>query len=139
MKIFYADDDPEEISLFRETLKTIDPAIECIAVSNGADALRLLAEITPDLIFLDEHMPRLNGTECLKVIRQQNSLKGIPVVMYSNSNDASLINVCARLGATGFLDKTTDIADLRKQLRSILSACGFQTKTPACDCKESNE
>lgn len=129
MIIFYADDDADELSLFRDTIRSIDPDIEFITATNGEQALQVLNDTTPDLIFLDVHMPRLTGPECLKVIREHDELKAVPVIMYSSDTERSSIRQCAKLGATDFLNKSANIIQLQEQLRSILSSHGFPMKT----------
>lgn len=121
MTILYADDDPDEIFIFYDIVKDIDPSIACITASNGEEALQILTQITPDVIFLDMHMPVVDGKECLKMIRQNSSLRTIPVILYSNEESEATVRY-DQLGAAAFIRKTANIARLREQLRTILAA-----------------
>jgi CheY-like chemotaxis protein len=121
MKIFYADDDQDEIGFFCEALKTIDCSIECITASNGEEALKLLQQLPPDIIFLDLHMPKMNGMECLIKLKMIPALKDVPVIIYSNADGEDRIAYLRQLGAAQFLSKNHNIADLSQQLRMILT------------------
>lgn len=120
MKIFYADDDPDEIVLLCDILKNINPSAECITADNGEEALRILSCLSPDIIFLDINMPKLDGKECLKAIMEDSRLNRTPVIMYSSNDDKRLIHHYTDLGATWFLNKNSDIVELQKQLQLIL-------------------
>jgi CheY-like chemotaxis protein len=121
MKIFYADDDQDEIDFFIEALKLIDRSIECITAPDGYKALQLLETIAaPDLIFLDLNMPRLNGKDCLISIKNNRRLKNIPVIIYSSAASEKDIFTLQKEGACKVLSKTWGIAQLSKELRSLI-------------------
>jgi two-component system response regulator len=56
----------------------------------------------PDIVFLDIRMPRQGGIETLKIMKADDNLCGIPVVMISTSKTAPEIKECYRLGASGY-------------------------------------
>jgi CheY-like chemotaxis protein len=121
MTIFYADDDQDEIDFFCEALKLVDPSIECVTASNGREALQLLEAIEiPDLIFLDLNMPRLDGEGCLVSIKNNARLKDVPVIIYSSTADAKDIYMLKARGAFKVLKKVWGIAQLSRELRSVI-------------------
>lgn len=81
------DDDPDDREIFLDAILEASGHISCTAFENGELALeKLTAEaITPDAIFLDLNMPRMNGTEFLEKMRDVPALKNIPVIVYSTS------------------------------------------------------
>src|SRR6266487_683666 len=84
-----ADDDADDQQLFKEALNEIDKSIRCLTASSGEEALNKLKtdlKQLPDYIFLDLNMPRMNGLECLVEIKKTNTLKHIPVIIYSTSS-----------------------------------------------------
>ncbi|HEY0653758.1 MAG TPA: response regulator [Chryseosolibacter sp.] len=84
MKIFYIDDDPDEVLLFCDAVKEIDPSIDCLGLTDskfGIESLR--KNSAPDFIFLDYNMPGCSGEECLIIIRTIDHLKSVPVIIYS--------------------------------------------------------
>jgi CheY-like chemotaxis protein len=122
MRILYADDDPEELSLFSEALKSIDRSIECITAMDGEEALEQLA-LQHDLqfIFLDLNMPKKSGKECLTLIRTNPQFKDVPVIIYSNAVNEEQAEKLYRGGAFEVLSKQWNIIALRQHLQRIFS------------------
>ena len=88
MFILLVDDDFDDCELFTEIVKEIDRASKVISLHDGIEALRYLNEEgapTPDLIFLDINMPRMNGKQVLIVLRKDERFSRIPVIIYSTS------------------------------------------------------
>ena len=85
MNIVLVDDDLDDVLLFRQAIKDINKAIDCVELGSGADLLNYLAiaSYTPRLIFLDYNMPGMNGLECLKALRAIEKYREIPVVVYT--------------------------------------------------------
>src|SRR5687767_15163990 len=107
MIVLYAEDDPEDVDVFCEAVKTIDATIACIVARDGAEALEILENsiILPDFIFLDVNMPLLGGRECLMRIRGNKELRHLPVVIYTTSNRKNDIADFKQLGATHYVIK----------------------------------
>jgi len=121
---FIADDDPDDQELFIKALKEIDEHCYCISAFNGEEALdKLINEKLhhPDLIFLDLNMPKKNGKQCLKEIKQINEIKDIPVIIYSTSAEKSDIEETTQLGAAFFMQKPNRFIELRNALNQIIS------------------
>lgn len=117
------DDDNDDVELFCEALKEVDHNIECICSTNGEEALnKLNAEnaLLPDFIFLDLNMPRLNGKQCLRKLKNNQKLRDIPVIIYSTSKLKEDVEETKQLGAASFLTKPNKINDLRNAIASIL-------------------
>ena len=74
---------------------------------------------TPDLIFLDIRMPRQDGIETLKLIKQSSDFAYIPVVMVSTSTSPEEISECHRLGASGYLSKPIEFDALAQKMKEI--------------------
>jgi len=124
-KVFFiADDDPDDRELFIEALRTIDPDCDCITATDGEDALYKLSnglEQLPDFIFLDLNMPRVNGRECLAIIKKIGKFDQIPVIIYSTSAEEKDIEQTTKSGAAYFLQKPNRFEDLSKALSNIIS------------------
>jgi two-component system, response regulator len=70
----------------------------------------------PDMILLDVMMPRMNGTDVLRKIREEGSdeTKSIPIIIFTKINDNDAINKeCFELGANGFLTKPVSSTQLK--------------------------
>jgi len=77
-KIMVADDEPEIIDIIK---KMLSGKYEVIGVYNGEEALKKAKEVKPDLILLDILMPKMDGWETLRKLKQDEELKNIPVSM----------------------------------------------------------
>jgi CheY-like chemotaxis protein len=122
-KILLIDDDPDEHYLFNAAVKRVRKDIECLFASGVVDAFTLLEGIKgnlPDLIFLDVNMPKHNGRDCLKALRQSKRFSRIPVIMYTvqNLTEAEKEELQS-LGATFFLRKP-ELKELVLILRFLL-------------------
>ena len=123
MVILYVDDDAEDIEIFCEAVKVIDPSIKCLVAQNGKHALDILhADLLPDFIFLDINMPVINGRSLLSEIRKEVRFKSIPVVMYSTTLNLIEVEDYKKLGANHFLVKPNHFQDLVDGLSAILDA-----------------
>lgn len=123
-RLFIIDDDVEDQEIFMEAVKEVDKSIQIYSSTSGEDALKQLERevvVLPDLIFLDLNMPKLNGKQVLKEIKNIRSLRGIPVIMYSTSFAPHDIEEINKLGAAHHLLKPSRFDELCKSLNLILS------------------
>lgn len=75
----------------------------------------------PDLILLDMNMPRIDGNEFLRSIKNSGFYCNIPVIVVSGTEEKHEIEECLDLGARGFLKKPFDPISLNDKIGSILS------------------
>ena len=85
---------------------------------NGLDALKLAAELQPDLILLDVSMPGLSGLEVVRAIREKDRQTKILLLTLHDSHE--LIRSAFHLGVNGYLLKTDAENELVKAIRVIL-------------------
>ena len=115
------DDDADDSELFREALEETDSSVSLQCAENGEEALSLLKDIQkPDIIFLDINMPRMNGWECLKRLKNNEEYKDIPVIMYSTSSYQREMDIANDFGAWSFFTKPHSYNELRKMLKNVL-------------------
>jgi CheY-like chemotaxis protein len=99
-KILVADDDADDRAILQDAMRELDATEVLCFAQNGEEALRLLgndfnAEYKPALIILDLNMPKLNGTETLRRIKNDDRFNTIPVIIYSTSlNPLEKDNAC---------------------------------------------
>ncbi len=117
------DDDPDDQEVFLNALKDVSENARCLIASDGDRALELLhnEETTPDYIFLDLNMPRMNGFEFLTAMKKSRILCNIPVIVYSTTAQRSQIDKAKKLGAAEFFTKTYKYRDLCTLLRKYFS------------------
>ena len=109
--------------MFIEALRTIDPDCDCITAMDGEEALYKLTSglpQSPDFIFLDLNMPRINGRECLAAIKKSAKLKQIPVIIYSTSAEKRDMDETIQSGAAYFLQKPNRFDELSKAICNII-------------------
>ncbi|MEO7265354.1 MAG: response regulator [Ferruginibacter sp.] len=124
LSILLVDDDIDDSVLFEETLKSINTNIHFQSAPDGLVALELLGKTDnlPDVIFLDLNMPRLDGIECLKLLKADSKLKAIPVIMFTTSSHSKDIEETMMSGALGFVTKPTGLGELQIILSAIIKS-----------------
>ncbi|MDP3963170.1 MAG: response regulator [bacterium] len=84
-KILLIDDDPLIVRMYERKLTQEGFAVSLAA--NGDEGLHLLEKEAPDLILLDVLMPKMNGWEALKKIKENPKTKDIPVITLTSLGD----------------------------------------------------
>ena len=101
--VVVVDDDEPFLEAFRAYLDA-DPRIEVIGVAgNGADALALVVELTPDVVSMDLEMPVMNGIEATKAIHR--SFPNTHIVVVSGSDFKGNRNAVLSVGAAVVIPK----------------------------------
>ena len=125
IRIMLADDHP----LFIEGLSMMlrrEPDFElCGIANNGREVLEMLPTTKPDLILLDINMPKMNGLETIKYIRQ--SYPSVKIVMLSGYFDEALIKEAKIKGANGYLLKSSQRDELIHTIKMVYSGALFAT------------
>jgi DNA-binding NarL/FixJ family response regulator len=104
---------------FRALLDAQDD-IEVVGEANdGKDAVRLAAELTPDIVLMDIRMPGMNGLEATRRIVQDQRLDRTRIVILTTFDVDEYVFEALRVGATGFLLKDTEPAELVKGVRTV--------------------
>jgi CheY-like chemotaxis protein len=116
MKVLFVDDDADDREFFIDALSYVDASIKCLLSKDCEQAISLLEEQPdndlPHYIFLDIHMPAMDGRSCLSYIRNAPRYSEVKVVMYSASSDFNMIKEYKELGATYFLIKPATFTEL---------------------------
>ena len=119
--VLLIDDDVEEHEIFKLALNNFNADIHFVSTMNGRYALKLLKEASPDWIFLDINMPGMNGIDTLYEIKKMESIKDVPVFMFSTSDGYTHGALALSLGAKKYIRKPTDLKDLEKIFVDTLS------------------
>jgi len=102
-KVLAIDDTPEIRMIITETLSLF--GFETITAEDGATGIQLARESRPDLILCDIKMPKLDGYETLKQLREDDATATIPFVFLSGATDRITIRRGMELGADDYLTK----------------------------------
>jgi len=118
MKVLIVDDESGILKMYSEYLST--QGFEVLTASNGEEGIKTAKEKKPDVILLDIIMPKLNGLDVLKNLKQDPDLKNIPVYLLTNLPEECSGDKAKELGANGYLVKAESepkvIADVIKDL-----------------------
>ncbi len=122
-KILMVDDDIDDYGFLREALSCIDSKIECHHAGDGEHAFNALLEgalTQPDMILLDINMPRWDGKDFMRAIREKGLVQHVPVNILSTYISEEDKMIFGQLGAAGFYRKTNTVPELVDLLRTIL-------------------
>jgi CheY-like chemotaxis protein len=125
-RILLIEDNEGDAELITEALKNNANSAEIKVINNGEDALRFLKsevddvhETLPDLILLDLNLPKVDGKEVLHFIKNNDSLKGIPVVMLTTSSLQKDISYSYNNHANCYIVKPGNLKDFMTAIHSI--------------------
>lgn len=79
---------------------------EVVLAEDGFKAIEQLQHMTPDIILLDIMMPNMNGMEFLAVIKKNDSLKDIPVILLTNNSEKERVTEGLEYGVKDYLIKS---------------------------------
>jgi CheY-like chemotaxis protein len=116
-----ADDDEDDRDFFGMAFKALPLSSRLSTVIDGEKLMDYLAKTSgqlPDVLFLDLNMPRKNGAECLRDIKSNQSLRELPVVIYSTSLHQDMADQLYTSGAHYYIKKV-GIAELEVTLQNI--------------------
>lgn len=122
ISVILAEDDIDDQILFEEAVTESEVPVLLKVLGDGEKLmcyLRNLSDTKPDVIFLDLNMPCLNGFECLDLIRNNEKLKEIPVVIFSTSVSKTDILNTYNKGANLYFPKPYSFQQLVESLTKL--------------------
>lgn len=126
IEILLVEDSPSDVRLTREALKDAKILNNLSVASDGEEAMEYLHRtgrhadaVRPDLVLLDLNLPRKDGREVLADIKADDSLKRIPVVVLTTSQDEQDVLKSYNLHANCYITKPVDLDQFVRVVRSI--------------------
>lgn len=116
--ILVIEDDPDQRRLMERTLTTSGYRI--LTASDGQTGLESALALQPKLIILDVVMPRMNGYQTARALKQNPATAAIPILMVTTKQEPADQFWSSQVGADGFLTKPVDIAELIKVVGSLV-------------------
>lgn len=117
--IMIVDDEPINIKVVQKHLRSSGYG-RFVSTSDSRQALELIQLEQPDIILLDIMMPHVNGLEILESVRGDRRLQHLPVLILTAASDAEVRFRALDLGATDFLSKPVQPAELVPRIRNAL-------------------
>src|SRR5436309_1662354 len=97
MKILIIDDDQMIINMW--TIALTNEGYEVAAATNGKQGIEEAKRLTPNFILLDQIMPDIKGNDVLKMLKEDEQTKNIPVALISNYSETDLMQEAIQQGA----------------------------------------
>lgn len=128
LKIILAEDDEGHAALIKRNLKRSGLLNEVIHLKDGQETLdylfekKLKEEKVKDiasLLLLDIKMPKVDGIEVLRRVKQDNKLKKMPVIMITTTDDPREIETCHELGCSNYITKPIDYDKFVTAIRKL--------------------
>ena len=118
LTVLAVDDDMINLKLLKSMLGKMEEVGEVIEAKNGADAINVLKERNDiDMILLDIIMPVMGGLEMLQVVRADENLKQLPIIVLTT--DETKKTEALEKGANGFLMKPVRAADVAAKIKEL--------------------
>jgi len=123
-KIVLVDDDSDDRQIFAELLGEMAPDTIIENVENGLEMIHLLANTPddelPDMIILDQNMPKMTGKDSLIFLKQTPRYKLIPTIIYSTYQVKDFYQECLELGAQDVVAKPDTMQSYREMIEQFL-------------------
>jgi CheY-like chemotaxis protein len=137
--ILIAEDDADDRFLLQAAFEENGFSDRLQFVENGVEVIEYLTSLKgtdkersfPRFILLDLNMPKKDGREVLKELKQNPDLRKIPVIIFSTTNNEQEMRRCYELGANSYITKPNSFESLLKTVAALRSYWMHTTSIPA--------
>ena len=120
--ILLVEDDSIDAMAVQRALNRLKITNELICKVDGKEALEYLQDnvnVKPCIILLDLNMPRMGGLELLEIIKVEENLKSIPVIVFTTAGLDEYVTKSFELGAAGYITKPADYVKFIEAIKTI--------------------
>jgi CheY-like chemotaxis protein len=120
--ILLVEDDNVDVMTVKRALKDLNIKNQLDRTANGEEALEYLknkGNKKPCIILLDLNMPKMNGIEFLQIVKADDTLKKIPVVVLTTSSQQQDIIESFKLSVAGYIVKSVDYTEFTEAISTI--------------------
>ncbi len=123
LKVLLIEDDTIEIMKLHRVVSSLPLNYKIIEAKNGEEALDILEkkDEIPDIILLDLNMPKISGIEFLSILKENPSLKYIPTIILTTSNNQKDLLECYKIGIAGYILKPLKYEDYVSKIEKLLA------------------
>lgn len=123
LSILLIEDDMIEVMKMQRIITKSNLPHKIIEAKNGQEALDYLRgdNSLPDIIFLDLNMPHMNGIEFLKILKEDEFIRYLPVVILTTSANQRDILACYQNGIAGYIIKPLKYEDYVSKIEAVLN------------------
>lgn len=124
LTILLAEDDQGHATLIKRNLKRSGLLNEIIHFMDGQDTLdflrqKVIEKDIPSLLLLDIKMPKVDGIEVLRQVKDDPKLRKMPVIMITTTDDPREIDKCHELGCSNYIKKPIDYGNFVDAIRKL--------------------
>jgi CheY-like chemotaxis protein len=119
-KVLIVDDQKSNRMIIKLTLKSASK-YEFYEADNGEDGIKLALDKSPHIILIDAMMPKMNGFEAIKILRNNPNTMNIPILMISSLDNKDQKVQALRFGISDFISKPFDKTELITRVNSLLN------------------
>ena len=117
-RILVADDEVHIVRILRFNLERAN--YQVITASNGEEAYQVAVRERPDLIFLDVMMPKIDGYQVCRMLREEAGLKDIPIIMLTAKGQESDEEMGRAVGANLYMTKPFSPKELIEKIKELI-------------------
>jgi len=127
----------DDVSMFLELQKDYLQlsAVDILTARDGKEALQICQAERPVLVFMDLHMPVMNGADCCRALKEDPQLKSTKVILITSEGREADRSLCLASGCDDFLTKPLDRHIFLESARRLLPAIDRREKRVACHLK----
>jgi CheY-like chemotaxis protein len=121
---FLIEDNAADVDLITRILKKADKSTQIYLAQDGEEAIEMLNSWAgnipnPMIVLLDLKLPKIDGLDVLKIIKENSRLKPLPVVVLTSSNQNQDVQKAYLLGANSYVIKAIDFDEFSKAIEMI--------------------
>jgi CheY-like chemotaxis protein len=126
--ILLVDNDVHEVKRTEAALRSAEPRLEVVVANDGSEALDYLyrrgkhqssPHTAPLFVLLNLNLPKVDGFEVLRTVKQDNRLKAIPIIVFTSSRRPDDVESCYRLGANAYIVKPDAPGKLNETMQAL--------------------
>jgi len=125
-KLLVVDDEKDIVEFLEKKLK--EEGYEVVVAFDGEEALTKVKEDNPDVILLDLMLPKIDGYEVVKQIREKFTDKWRPIIIISAKDELDSVKKCYGLEADHYLVKPCPIKEILRGIETMLSLIPVRKK-----------
>ncbi|MBF0490180.1 MAG: response regulator [Candidatus Omnitrophica bacterium] len=119
-RILIVDDEPDIVDLIKNRLES--SGYEILLASNGEEAIKMTYQEMPDLIIMDQLMPKMDGIKACALIKVDMRYLHIPIIMLTASANESDRRLSQEVGVNAFCNKPLNIKVLMQKIDELIAS-----------------
>jgi CheY-like chemotaxis protein len=125
----------DDVNMFLELQKGFlkHTSVRVLTARDGAEAYRIISSERPRLVFMDLHMPNMDGATCCAKVKSDPTLGSTPVIMITSAGKEDDRLACYQAGCDGFLTKPIDRGEFLDKARSFIP--DLDRRAPRIPCR----